>query len=324
MKKFLIVIVCFFVLQSALFAGGKPEPEPPEPEQEMPAEAEAEAPAEPKAAAASTFDSAEHPRSEPLKLAFDMGYVPFHYYDENGKPKGFGIEVSEELARRLGRPGIEVLDVNWSGIFAGLFAKQYEAITFTLNITEERGEMMDYIEPIMNSGLKMICRSADAGKFGSAESFEGYTVGVNSGSVADTWITQNGEDYGMKVSRFDKVDDAVLALMTKKVDGVLAQIATMSTFVKEKPGLANAFTIAPKTAFGLGYAGYSIAVRPGDPYRYEIERAMEGMKLDGTLQRLMEPYFGKPAADDYANLIFTGYGTPGIKAYEAESFHLVE
>jgi polar amino acid transport system substrate-binding protein len=267
------------------------------------------------------FDSKEHPKAKPLMLPFDMGYVPFHYYNEKNEAVGFGIEVSEELARRLGRPGLEVVDVNWSGIFAGLFAKQYEAITFTLNITQDRGQMMDYIEPFMDSGLKMICRDGDVDKFQSPENYRGFKVAVNSGSVADTWVTENNSTYGFEVIRFDKVDEAVLGLMTKKADGVLAQIATMSTFVKEKPGLANAFVISPKTDFGLGHAGYGMAVRPNDPYREEIEKVIEGMKMDGSLQRLMEPYFGKPAPHDYANIVFTGYGVPGLKAYKPNAYH---
>lgn len=267
------------------------------------------------------FDNEEHPKAKPLKLPFDMGYLPFHYYNDQNEPAGFGIEVSKELARRLGRPGIELVDVNWSGIFAGLFAKQYEAITFTLNITQERAKMMDYTEPFMNSGLKMACRKADANKFKSPNDYKGFKIGVNSGSVADTWVTKNYATYGFEVVRFDKVDEAILALITKKLDGVLAQIATISNFVKQKPGLENAFVISPKTDFGLGHAGYGIAVRPGDPYRYEIEKVIEGMKLDGTLQKMMVPYFGKPAADDYANIIFTGFGVPGLKAYEPDKYH---
>jgi len=295
MKKLLLIVLGVLLLQGSLFSL-------------LPVETAA-------------FDSKEHPKGKSLKLPFDMGYVPFHYYNEKNEAVGFGIEVSKELARRLGRPGLEVVDVNWSGIFAGLFAKQYEAITFTLNITKERSEMMDYTEPFMDSGLKMACRKAEADKFRSPADYRGFKIGVNSGSVADTWVTKNDSTYGFEVVRFDKVDEAILGLMTKKLDGVLAQIATISTFVKEKPGLANAFVISPVTEFGLGHAGYGIAVRPGDPYRDEIERVIEGMKLDGTLQKLMEPYFGKPAPGDYANVVFTGYGVPGLKAYRPDAYH---
>jgi len=263
----------------------------------------------------------DHPQDQPLKLGFDMGYVPFHYWTETGEPAGFGIEVSQEIARRLGRPGIEIVDVNWSGIFAGLFAKQYEAILWTLNITQERAEFLDYTEPVMNSGLMMICRADDASTITSPEALAGKKVGVNAGSVADGWVTENSSVYGFDVERYDKIDDAVFALVTRKVDAVLAQIATMSVFIQEKPGLAKAFVISPTTDFGLGHAGYAFGFRVGDTYRYDVERVLEGMKLDGTLQTLMEKYFGPPAPDDYANIVFVGYGCPGLRAYEPGSYH---
>lgn len=263
----------------------------------------------------------DHPKDQPLKLGFDMGYVPFHYWTETGEPAGFGIEVSQEIARRLGRPGIEIVDVNWSGIFAGLFAKQYEAILWTLNITQERAEFLDYTEPVMDSGLMMICRAEDAGEITSTEALAGRKVGVNAGSVADGWVTENSGTYGFGVERYDKIDDAVFALVTRKVDAVLAQIATMSVFIQQKPGLAKAFVISPVTDFGLGHAGYSFGFRVGDPYRYDIERVLEGMKLDGTLQSLMEKYFGTPAANDYANIVFVGYGCPGLRACEPNAYH---
>jgi len=263
----------------------------------------------------------DHPSDQPLKLGFDMGYRPFHYYDEAGNAVGFGVDVSNEIARRLGRPSMEVVDVNWSGIFAGLFAKQYEAIFWTLNITEERAEFLDYTEPVMDSGLMMIAREADAATLNSPDALEGYTIGVNAGSVADGWVTDNGTTYGFSVVRYDKIDDTVLALITKKIDAALAQDATMSTFIQEKPGLSKAFVISPATNFGLGHAGYSFGFREDDPYRYEVERVLEGMKLDGTLRSLMAKYFGLPAPDDYASMVFVGYGCPGLRAFEPNLCH---
>ena len=48
--------------------------------------------------------------------------------------------VSREIARRLGRPGVEIKDIPFSGLFAALFAKQIEFTANPLNITAERAE----------------------------------------------------------------------------------------------------------------------------------------------------------------------------------------
>ena len=270
--------------------------------------------------------SNEHPSDKPLKLPFDMGYRPFHYWTEDGEAAGFGIEVSREIAKRLGRPGLEIVDVNWSGIFSGLFAKKYEAITFTLNITRDRAQRMDYTEPFMSVPQGAAVRKEDAEEITSPEDLEGKTLGVNSGSVADGWATDNKDKYGFKIKRTDKIADAVMGLRTGSIDVILADAPTAGSFVKESPNLVRSFNVTTETDWGvLNQSGFGMAVRQGDDeFRRKLERVIEGMKFDGTLREIMadySEYFGVPGANDYVSIVFAGYGTPGIPAYEPEMYH---
>jgi len=311
MKKALFILFCFllvFVLSCA--------------KEEQAAEVETPAGGVGTAAEMqSSFNNEEHPISEPLKLGFDMGFVPYHYFSDSGEALGFGIEVSEEVARRLGRPGMDIVDVNWSGIFAGMFAGQYEAILFSINITQERADMMDFTEPFMASPQMLIAREGEVGKFGSPGELKGYKLAVSSGSVVDTWALEASKEYGFEVVRYDKIDDAVMALLLKKIDVVGLNVSTADSFIKEKEGLGRAFTISMPADYALGYQAMGFATRKDDPFRYELEKVLEGMKMDGTLQALMEPYFGKPQPNDYANMVFVGYGCPGIRAYEPDAYH---
>jgi len=266
----------------------------------------------------------EHPADQPITLAFDMGFVPFHYWNEKGEAVGYGIEVSKEIARRLGRPGIKVIDTNWSGIFSGLFAKQWEAVFFSVYITQERAEMMDFTEPFMSSPEVMMVRAEEKDKFQSPEDFQGYTVGVSAGSTADTWATANAERYGFEVQRYDKIDAVVLALKTHRVDGVAANLFTLQEYIKREPSkLAQAFTLPIVADYALGRRGTGMAFRIGDPFRDEVERVLEGMKLDGTLQAIGEKYFGTDFvySDWYQFTVFTGYGCPGVRGYKPQAFH---
>ncbi|MBS3788895.1 amino acid ABC transporter substrate-binding protein [Candidatus Bipolaricaulota bacterium] len=272
------------------------------------------------------FAADDHPSDKPLKLPFDMGYRPFHYYNDDGEPAGFGIEVSREIADRLGRPGLKIVDVNWSGIFSGLFAKKYEAITFTLNVTRDRAQRMDYTEPFMSCPQGAAVRKEDADEITKPEDLEGKTLGVNSGSVADGWATDNKDKYGFKVKRTDKVADAVMGLRTGSIDAILADAPTAGSFVKESPNLVRSFNAMTETDWGvLNQAGFGMAVRQDDEeFRRKLERVIEGMKIDGTLQEIMSGYsefFGEPGPSDYVNVVFTGYGTPGLPAYEPDEYH---
>ena len=50
----------------------------------------------------------------------------------------------KEVAKRIGRPGVEIVDINFSGLFAALFSKRIEFTVNPLNITAERAERMLY------------------------------------------------------------------------------------------------------------------------------------------------------------------------------------
>lgn len=266
-----------------------------------------------------------HPQDQPLKLGFDMGNRPFQYWDESGTvPLGLGIEISQEIAKRLGRPGIEVVDVNWSGIFAGLFSEQYEAIFFLVNIKQERTEFLDFTEPFMSGGYAVLSRLEEKAQLTSISAFDGLRLGSNAGSNANQWAVEHADEFGYTVMTYDKYDDAVLALMTNKIDGMLSEFGPVAAWVGEHPDkLAVAFKIGTKTDWATGEEGYGMAFNVGDTFRNDVEDIIEGMKLDGTLQALIAPYFGTLPATDYANLVFPGYGTPGlISGYEPEAYHI--
>lgn len=313
MKKVLLISMCFLLVFFFSCSQGQEVTQ-----EETPAE---ETVAEDAAEEQPAFSNEEHPIDQPLKLGFDMGFIPYHYFDDSGKAVGFGIDVSEEVARRLGRPGIDIVDVNWSGIFSGMFAGQYEAILFSINITQERAEMMDFTEPFMASPQMLIAREDEAAGYSSPRDLKGKKLAVSSGSVVDTWGIEASKEYDFEVVRYDKIDDAVMALILKKVDVVGLNVSTADTFIKEKDGIDRAFTISMPADYALGYQAMGFATRQDDPFRYELEKVLEGMKMDGTLQKIMEPYFGKISPEDYANIVFVGYGCPGIRAYEPDSYH---
>jgi len=51
--------------------------------------------------------------------------------------------------------------------------------------------------------------------------------------------------------------------------------------------------------------------------RKTIENAIECMKLDGTIAKFHEKWFGiKPAPGSAAVTVFPGYGVPGMAGYD--------
>src|SRR5260221_1158251 len=160
--------------------------------------------------------------TENLKVAMDVGFAPFAYRDAKGTTVGFTVDFVQEIAKRFGRPGVDVIDQPYAGIFAGLFAKRYDFIIAPTNITEERAKQMLFSEPYMATGLGFLVKTKDT--MTVLEDLKGKVVTVNSGSISDTWATENAPLLGFTIQRYSKNADAVQAVRASagfaKIDDV--------------------------------------------------------------------------------------------------------
>lgn len=251
----------------------------------------------------------DHPTDQPLTVAADVGFAPFAYTLASGETVGFAVDVGAEIANRLGRPGVEIIDVNFSAIFAGLFAKRYEFIIAPTNITEERSQEMLFAEPYMETGLGFLIRNAD--EMASLEDLSGKVVTVNNGSVSDTWATENAERYGFTVQRYDKNADAVEAVVINRAFANIADLPASQYAATQNPAVKVGYVEYLNRNFGHVFRNDDVE------FRNQVECIVEGMKLDGTMAELHEKWFGDmPGVFTAMNTVWVGYGAPGFRGYE--------
>ena len=118
----------------------------------------------------------DHPQSEELAGAGEVGFAPFVMHKPDGTVEGFSIDLSTELAKRLGRPAFKFVEVPWANIFAGLYAKRYEYIAAPTTITQKRAEEMLFSEPYLDVGLGFITRKDR--RITSLDDMKGKKIGV--------------------------------------------------------------------------------------------------------------------------------------------------
>jgi polar amino acid transport system substrate-binding protein len=260
------------------------------------------------ALAGAAAQDADHPPDKPLVVGSDFGVAPWMVRGAAG-PEGFGVDLMNEIARRLKRPSVEIVDINFSGLFAALFAKRIEFTANPLNITAERAERMLYTEPFFATGNGFIVRAADS--MTGFEDLKGKALAVNRGTISDSWATANAEKYGFEVQRYDSFPDSVQAVLTRRAFTALNEIPT------------TVYAASQNKAIKVGFKDYNgrnfgIAFRPeSHDYRNKIEEAIECMKLDGTLATLHVKWYGAPADPGSAlTMVFPGYGPPGFKGFE--------
>jgi polar amino acid transport system substrate-binding protein len=234
--------------------------------------------------------------------------APWMVRGANG-PEGFGADLINEIGKDLGRPKVEIVDINFSGLFAALFAKRAEFLVNPLNLTAERADRMLYTEPLFSTGNGFLVRAADEMK--GFEDLKGKAVAVNRGTISDTWATANAEKYGFEVQRYDVFPDTVQAILTRRAFTALNEIPTTVFAASQNKAIKVGF----KDFNGRNFA-YAFRLEDTE-YRNKVENVIECMKLDGRLRKLHEKWYGAaPDAGSAVDTVYFGYGPPGFKGFE--------
>jgi len=249
---------------------------------------------------------ADHPSDKPMVVGSDFGVAPWMVRGAGG-PEGFGVDMINDIGRRLGRP-VEIVDINFSGLFAALFSKRIEFTVNPLNITADRAERMLYTEPFFATGNGFLIRARE--EMGGFEDLKGKSVAVNRGTISDTWATQNAEKFGFEVQRYETFPDTVQAVITRRAFAALNEIPTAVYAASQNKAVKVGFKDFNGRNFGYAFRLES------EPYRNKVEEAIECMKMDGTLTALYKKWYGEdPAAGSAIVTVYPGYGPPGFKGH---------
>jgi polar amino acid transport system substrate-binding protein len=240
-------------------------------------------------------------------VAADVGgFPPFAMRQADGSLSGFSIDLAADIAKRLGRPGFEVVDQQVAGIFAGLAAKRYEFIVAPTVVTEERASQMLFTQPLMSTGLGVLVWVGEAEMTGP-EALKGKTISTLKGGPGDTWASENAPNLGFQAVRFDRSEEVIGAVLSTQAAAAILDLPRALYAAREDKHLRVGLAL-PTGRF------YALAFRTDDVgFRNKIDLVIEAMKQDGALARLHEKWFGvKPAPDSATLEIFPGYGTPGF------------
>ena len=140
--------------------------------------------------------------------------------------------------------------------------------------------------------------AADANIAGVAD-LEGKRIGVQLGTTGDIFATDyEGDEAGTKIDRFNKGNDAVMALKQSKLDCVIIDEQPAKAFVEKNDDL-----VILDEEFAI--EEYAIAIsHENTELKENINRVLEEMKADGTLESIINNYIG----DDTKGL--TPYESP--------------
>lgn len=244
-----------------------------------------------------------------LVVAADVGFAPHVMAKPSGGTEGYNVDMVNEIGRRLGME-VEVVDQEWSGIFAGLNAKKYDFIMAPTTVTAERAKSMLFMEGYMDTDYRFLVKK-DTPDLGSLEDLKGKVIAVNKGNVYDKWATARSEQYGWTLQRYGKNADAIQAVITGRAHANLAGASAVGWAAKKNPLLKTTLTVKTSQVFSAAFRRDDTALRD------KVELVVECMKLAGFFAMLGEKWLGLKAEPRSASTsVVMGFGDPLVEGYD--------
>ncbi|WP_210270047.1 transporter substrate-binding domain-containing protein [Aureimonas mangrovi] len=261
------------------------------------------------AALAVMATTAGAPAQEALRTALDGTFAPHAMPTMSGGVEGFNVDLAALIGERLGRE-VEVTAAQFSGLIPALQAGTYDFLSAPVTVNEERAANLLFTEGFMDTNFAFVVPDASAGEYETLDDFRGKTIAVNRGSAYDSYLAENAAEYGWTVEAFGTNTDAVQAVLAGRADANLAGATVAAWAAQQTPGLALSYEIETGLVWALSFR------QDSEEMRNLVDRAIECLKIDGSMAELSEKWFGVTPTEGTTIVTPTpGYGVPGFPGY---------
>ncbi len=230
-----------------------------------------------------------------LKIAMEVGYPPFEYYDADGKtPVGFDVELGKAIAEKLGLKAV-FIDTPWDGIFNGLDSGKYDLVIAAVTITDDRRAKYEFTKPYIGNSQTLIVTKQSDVLIRKLDDASGFKIGYQAKSTSDFYIedfAKNHEGFDYYQCEYDKVLDAFDDLKCGRIDAVICDSLVASSFLsKPDSEYKQVWLGKPEEFFGI------CAKKGNVELISKVQGAMDEFFADGTMKDLYMDVFGFNLSD---------------------------
>lgn len=221
-------------------------------------------------------------KTKVLNVAFEGTYPPFNFLNDKDEFQGFDVDISNEIAKRLGVKA-NFIATKWDALIGGLKADKFDIIIGQMTVTEERKKSVDFTDPYVITGSVLVTRE-ETNDITRLEDITGKKVGVGGGTTFEKVATSVD---GADVKLYKSVSDYLEDLTNKRLDVIINDQLLISYNIKENNlPIKIASDIVNKDEIGM-------AVKKGnEDFIKKVNAALSDMKEDGTYNEIYKKWFG--------------------------------
>ncbi len=213
-----------------------------------------------------------------VRMGTEGAYAPYNFINDAGEVDGFEREVGDELCARA-ELTCEWVTNDWDSIIPNLTAGNYDTIIAGMSITAERDEVIDFTQDYYPpTASRYLAKSDDVDLMGGVIAAQANTI--QSGYVAET---------GATLLEFATPDETIAAVISGEADAVFADADFLLPKAEESGG--ELALVGDPVPLGGG-VGMGLRETDGE-LKAKFDAAITSMKEDGTLNTLLDKWFGE-------------------------------
>jgi lysine/arginine/ornithine transport system substrate-binding protein len=226
-----------------------------------------------------------------IRFGVDPSYPPFESKAPDGSLIGFDIDLGKALCAKLNAQCVWV-ENDFDGMIPALQARKIDAILSDMSVTEKRRQQIEFTSKISNSPTRMVAKTG-SNLLPTAESLKGKNIGVEQGTIQETYCKTYFEPNGVNVASYQNQDQVYADLKTGRLDASLQDEAQASVgFLKTTEGQGFAFCGPEINDNKILGSAAAIGLRKGDTdLKNALNAALADLLKDGTYQMIAKKYF---------------------------------
>ena len=179
-----------------------------------------------------------------VRFGVDASYPPFESKGADGKVVGFDVDLGNEICRRMNAKCVWI-ENDFDGMIPALKARKFDGVLSSMSMTPARQEQIAFSAKLFNTPTRLVTKKG-TGLMPTAESLKGKSVGVEQGTIQETYAKTYWASKGVNVVPYQ--NRRVYAdLISGRLDGALQDAVQAEIGFLKTPRGAN-FDFAGRTS----------------------------------------------------------------------------
>lgn len=218
-----------------------------------------------------------------IKVGLEDTYPPMEFRNDKNELVGFDIDLSNEIAKRLGVK-VEYVMTEFGGLMMSLNSNKIDMSASAISMTDKRKKEAEFTKPYVNSGQALVVKKGNT-TIKDEKDLNGKTVGVQLGTTGE--ISAKKIKGVKQVKAYDKTPQVFQDLEIGRIDAIVIDEFVGKYYLSKQKDKAEVVK-------SLEHEPIGIAFKKGETeLQGEVQKIIDEMVKDGTMKKISERWFGE-------------------------------